>query len=845
MTSQHPMEQYPLWQRTLGSTSPSQCNGLETLRQSFLNFRHRVSHLVEDIGSLLPGLTVHSITHLDQLWRMADEIAGPEYPINPAEAYVLGGAFLLHDSAHVIVAYPNRKDGIKATTVWKDLIAQRFESKEPVPGSEQESNALFFALRDLHAKQASQLPSLSWQVPGSQGPSYLIESEELRHYYGHVIGQLAESHHWNIDEVVDKFKDMRIGSPPFLGHVDWQVDALKLALLLRTSDAAHISADRAPWFLFALRQPQGLSLEHWKFQSRMAQPNREPSGLLRFSTGQPFDKDSKAAWWLAFDTVGMIDRELKSAHKCLYNHDLTQFAAIAVHAADDPELFARDVRVNGWEPFNIAPKIGNVPKVIAALGGSTLYGDDPKHAIRELIQNAADAVRAMRALDYLSPEAGTITVGLERTGDGLWLHVQDDGIGMSRYALREYLLDFGKSLWISDDLRRELPGLSATKFESVGKFGIGFFSVFMLGERVQVTTRRYEKKDDEQSDQWRLEFEKGLGERPMLRRPKGSERLSRAGTKVSVLLNQPAAARLSAERPKRLTRITRFSDKSLQPTVEAICPTLDIDLQVKLENESEAKLLIKANDWRTLPTKDILKRIDPNAEIELDLVDLIDQEAQTVIGRLAPASINSTATLTFQGIKTADLAEFMGVGLATNSVNLARSEAWPLGKRSDWAAWARRWAEPNRVEKLSRRQLVKIHALADELDLRLYQIDSQVLNAAELKTHVKDLDSVKVLDKLEYDPDSDDFSHLAFEKEFTCSSNVLLMPPRRKDLMLEQLEVPPIDYDKRIKALFQEAWGDFDESSKFDEIVGSLVVTDTLVIRNVTVFSRKARIDQH
>ncbi|MBA2593659.1 MAG: hypothetical protein M3495_02490 [Pseudomonadota bacterium] len=53
----------------------------------------------------MPGLTVHDITHLDALWRVADQIAGPDYPINPAEAFVLGGAFLLHDAAHVMAGH--------------------------------------------------------------------------------------------------------------------------------------------------------------------------------------------------------------------------------------------------------------------------------------------------------------------------------------------------------------------------------------------------------------------------------------------------------------------------------------------------------------------------------------------------------------------------------------------------------------------------------------------------------------------------------------------------------------------------------------------------------------------
>jgi hypothetical protein len=135
--------------------------------------------LVGEIGRLLPDLTVHDITHLDGLWRVADQIAGPDYPLNPAEAFVLGGAFLLHDAAHVLAAYEDGLAGVKRSIEWRDLIAQNFEDNEPAPGSPEERLALFQVLRHLHAKQARQLAKLSWIVPSTGEKVYLLEHFEL------------------------------------------------------------------------------------------------------------------------------------------------------------------------------------------------------------------------------------------------------------------------------------------------------------------------------------------------------------------------------------------------------------------------------------------------------------------------------------------------------------------------------------------------------------------------------------------------------------------------------------------------------------------------------------------
>jgi hypothetical protein len=88
-----PLDSMALWRATLARQADEFEPSRDVLRNSFLSFRSRVADLVSTLGSELPNLTVHDITHLDALWRVANEIAGDGYPLNPAEAYVLGGAF--------------------------------------------------------------------------------------------------------------------------------------------------------------------------------------------------------------------------------------------------------------------------------------------------------------------------------------------------------------------------------------------------------------------------------------------------------------------------------------------------------------------------------------------------------------------------------------------------------------------------------------------------------------------------------------------------------------------------------------------------------------------------------
>jgi hypothetical protein len=380
------LDSMALWRRTLAPQDDALDGQREVLRQALLGFRERVAQLVQTLGAELPGLTVHDITHLDALWRVADQIAGPDYPINPAEAFVLGGAFLLHDAAHVMAAYPGGISSIKQTVQWQDLIAQRYGGQDPEGRSDEERSALFQVLRHLHAEQAHTLARLEWTVPNTGPKLHLLEHLELREYYADLIGEIAASHHWPSHRVADVFVDRKVSPPGFMHPANWEVDALKLAFLLRTADASHIDDRRAPWFLFALRRPERISEDHWRFQAKLGQPTTTPEGELRITSGSRFSHAERKAWWLAYDTVCMIDRELRDAHALMRDEGRPCFAATSVLGAETPEAFAQQVRVRDWEPVNVAPKIEDVPKVIAALGGSALYGDEPWIALRELLQ---------------------------------------------------------------------------------------------------------------------------------------------------------------------------------------------------------------------------------------------------------------------------------------------------------------------------------------------------------------------------------------------------------------------------------------------------------------------------
>ncbi len=841
------MNQFPLWQRTLADQSDTLDPQREILRQAFLSFRDRTSQLVGEIGGLLPGLTVHDITHIDALWRVASEIAGPDYPLNPAEAFVLGGAFLLHDAAHVLAAYEDGIIGVKNTVEWKDLIAQRFEGIEPTMGSPQARSALFQVLRHLHAKQARRLAKLSWKVPSTGEKIHLLENFHLREYYGDLIGEIAESHRWPSHRVAETFEHRHVSAPGMLVPATWSVDTLKVAFLLRTADAAHIDGQRAPWFLFALRDPEEISQLHWNFQAKMGQPARTDRNELRLSSGSVFDTNDRQSWWLAYDAACMIDREIHEAQIRMRDAGRKPFATISVEHVSSPEAFAINVRTAGWEPVNVAPKIGDIPKVISKLGGAKLYGDRPELALRELIQNAADAVRALRMLGGIGEKEGEIEVSFVPEGDLIWLHLTDNGIGMSRYVLTECLLDFGNSLWNSETLRTELPGLASKGFKAVGRFGIGFFSVFMLGRKVLVATRRFARASNDHSDQWMLEFGDGLDGRPTLRRPSPTEELRRPGTRISVALNLETFDKLQGARfdpyfeatgspyhflsnfdplsdrgkkPKKI--IGQIKPDALSKVLLNLCPTLDVKVSIRI-SDSDPMAVVIPDAWKILEQSHLLSYLADfhfaNLKAVHKLID-IREETGELLGRITyHGSSFSYAIVTHGGLRSGIVPKLAGVVLGHNNANLSRNDSSPQASCEAWHQWVEVWIDSASDHSAS--VLSDLHPLCPERDLAVYLVGCKQMNEAQLSGWLKQQIQVRVVIGQPEQEDYDDVSIDRFNQYFKISDDIVVLP-KSDEQLAKSLAFLPINYTKRLQAALKLAWGDFETFEEDDVCVGEV-----------------------
>ena len=111
--------------------------------------------------------------------------------------------------------------------------------------------------------------------------------------------------------------------------------------------------------------------------------------------------------------------------------------------------------------------------------------------LRELISNASDACEKLRFEALGSPDllgSDTLSVTLTPDADAGTLSIKDNGIGMSEAEVVSNLGTIARS-----GTKRFLQGLSgdsAKDAQLIGQFGVGFYSAFIVADRVTVLTKR-------------------------------------------------------------------------------------------------------------------------------------------------------------------------------------------------------------------------------------------------------------------------------------------------------------------------------------------------------------------
>lgn len=815
----------------------------ERIASIYCDMREKAKTLVAKIQRDMPDMTIHDVTHLDALWEMASIACGPDYEINTAEALIFGGGVLFHDAAMTLAAYPEGLSGLHSTAEWKDLYAQY--RRQSVGGKSSDDDlkkmANEHALRVLHATQAEKLPTTAWSGPGNT-EMFIIEDLDVRRFYGTKIGKIANSHWWDISKVETEFSK---GLGALAGKISCRVDLLKVACLLRVADAMHIDSRRAPSFDFALTQPSGISRSHWEFQNRMSVPYAEGEALY-YSAEPPFETSEADSWWLAFDTLEMIDRELNQVDRLLRDNNKVPLQVRRVHAIHSPVELSKVIETKGWNPVDSTIKVSDIPKIVSTLGGEKLYGKDLKAPIKEMIQNGLDAVNARRKLEGRDDKWGDLKISLEKRGEDYWLSSEDNGVGMSETVMTGALLDFGNSFWNSTASIQEFPGLSAAGMKSRGKYGIGFFSVFMLGDYVKVTSRRY---DRDKASARVLEFKDGLSSRAILREGVPQNCLNDGGTLIEVKLSSSPYE----ESGFLFNRDLENSRCSLDEVVERLAPAVDVNMSVVSDTDSVRR--IYANEWLTISDSDLLSRAARNDFFVRELlarslaglpdIKTINGENGEVYGRARITPLfGSRGVIVVDGLSSSEASYVDGV-LCGIENTAARREASPLIPAPILARWAT--GQGVLIEGSGLNSSLKAACASlilwmggDIDDLPLIFWNEKWLSSKEFSLEISKRESVIFINEVELEFDEgldEDVSKSDFENDFDQINDLAIYRGgSARPGWVNGIEgVSSMSVEGCIEEMLKNLWGEVYKDIE-DRTVGT--VSGVEIERLVTVFSK-------
>lgn len=126
-----------------------------------------------------------------------------------------------------------------------------------------------------------------------------------------------------------------------------------------------------------------------------------------------------------------------------------------------------------------------------------LYSDH-EIFLRELVSNAVDATKKLKGLAQLGEvkgDIGDVAIHIKIDKENKTLTISDKGIGMTADEVKKYINQIAFSS--AGEFVEKLKNTDSASI--IGHFGLGFYSAFMVAEKVEINTKSYK---DEPAVKW-------------------------------------------------------------------------------------------------------------------------------------------------------------------------------------------------------------------------------------------------------------------------------------------------------------------------------------------------------
>jgi len=361
--------------------------------------------------------------------------------------------------------------------------------------------------------------------------------------------------------------------------------------------------------------------------------------------------------------------------------------------------------------------------------------------LRELISNASDAADKLRfeALkdETLLEEEPDLKIRVEYNKELKTVSVIDNGIGMSREEVIEHLGTIAKSG--TRQFLQNLTGDQSRDSRLIGQFGVGFYSSFIVAEKVEVVTRRA-----------------GLG------RGEGVRWISEGKSDYTIE---------TVERPKRGTRVTLY---------------LREDAEEFLDGYRLRAIIRKYSDHISLPIIMLKEGEDETGEETVNTATALWSRAKSEIPDEEYREFYKHIAHDFEDPLTWTHNKVEGRHEYTSLLYIparAPFDLWDREQRHGVKLYVRRVFIMDDAEQLLPPYLRFVRGVIDSDDLPL-NISREILQNNRTIDAIRSASAKKILDLLKSMAKKDKEKYAGFWKEFgrVMKEGVIDEPDRREDL---------------------------------------------------------------
>lgn len=263
----------------------------------------------------------------------------------------------------------------------------------------------------------------------------------------------------------------------FFGQAGESTNILYLASCLRLGDYLDISEERVPEDRLVLPKDP-ISRDEWR--KHLSISGVGPGYRKIYVDGKC---DNHLVHIKLNKILQSIDKEIQQVQNFLAN----QPGELRDRFRIDFFGIENQIEPNGYELSELRIQLRS--EQIIEILGEKVYSN-PNSFIRELLQNSIDACRQEEALAKYEnrPYEPRIEIYL----NGCTFEIRDNGIGISKYVLENYLCNPGQSWYTSTDYFKHIP--RECRIVPISQFGLGFLSCFPVSHKITIETAT--SKDD-------------------------------------------------------------------------------------------------------------------------------------------------------------------------------------------------------------------------------------------------------------------------------------------------------------------------------------------------------------